>query len=422
MGFLQKLKGALPDKGTGLVYADVMSGRTPIYSAFGRDIYASDVVTQAMGCVTDEIKKLAPAHVITRGADIEPAGAGDNRQRVLNNPNHYMTTFDFLGRVMYAYFSKYNSWVVPTYRVDKLGRRLYTGLYPVDPSGVTFMEDSTGRLFVELTFNNDPEPWVLPYSDIIHLRRNYGADEYMGGGPGGIGDERGLLNTLEINHQLMQGISKTMKSSQAINGIVKYGSIIGEAQTRKAAQEWEEKLRNNQSGILVMDMQSQYTHVPRDLKLVDADTLKFIDEKILRHFGVPLAILTGDYTKAQYEAFYQKAIEPLVIQLSQEFTRVLCTESDGRGHKIQFFAKELIFMSTDQKINMVNLLAPTGALYENEKRTAFGMWPLPELVGKRYMSLNWIDANKANEYQVGQGDEDDPATDDQHAGGAGNEE
>jgi HK97 family phage portal protein len=398
-----------------------MSGRSPIYSAFGRDIYASDVVQQAMGCVTDEIKKLAPAHVITRGADIEPAGAGDNRQRVLNNPNHYMTTFDFLGRVMYAYFSKYNAWVVPTYRMDGQGRKTYTGLYPLDPSAVTFMEDRTGRLFVELRFNNDPEPWVLPYSDIIHLRRNYGADEYMGGGPGGIGDERGLLNTLEINHQLMQGISKTMKSSQAINGIVKYGSIIGETQTRQAAKEWEEKLRNNQGGILVMDMQSQYTHVPRDLKLVDAPTLKFIDEKILRHFGVSLPILTGDYTKAQYEAFYQKAVEPLVIQLSQEFTRVLCTESDGRGHKIQFFTKELAFMSIDQKISMVNLLAPTGALFENEKRTAFGMWPLPELVGKRYMSLNWIDANKANEYQVGKPDDGQPAND-QHAGGAGNEE
>ena len=50
---------------------------------------------------------------------------------------------------------------------------------------------------------------------------------------------------------------------------------------------------------------------------------------------------------------------------------------------------------------MVNLLAPTGAILENEKRTIFGMIPLPELAGKRYMSLNWIDANDAKQYQVG---------------------
>ena len=58
-------------------------------------------------------------------------------------------------------------------------------------------------------------------------------------------------------------------------------------------------------------------------------------------------------------------------------------------------------MTVDQTIEMVTLLANTGALYENEKRTAFGLRPLPELEGKRFMSLNWIDANNAAAYQVG---------------------
>ena len=30
------------------------------------------------------------------------------------------------------------------------------------------------------------------------------------------------------------------------------------------------------------------------------------------------------------------------------------------------------------------------------------MRPLPELEGKRYMSLNWIDANDASRYQTGE--------------------
>jgi hypothetical protein len=50
---------------------------------------------------------------------------------------------------------------------------------------------------------------------------------------------------------------------------------------------------------------------------------------------------------------------------------------------------------------MINILSPTGALYENEKRVALGLKPLPELEGKRYMSLNWIDAANAAEYQIG---------------------
>ena len=58
-------------------------------------------------------------------------------------------------------------------------------------------------------------------------------------------------------------------------------------------------------------------------------------------------------------------------------------------------------MSVDQTIQMVTLLSNTGAMYENEKRVAFGLRPLAELEGKRYTSLNWIDANNANAYQVG---------------------
>ena len=51
---------------------------------------------------------------------------------------------------------------------------------------------------------------------------------------------------------------------------------------------------------------------------------------------------------------------------------------------------------------MVNLLSPTGAMLENEKRTTFGLMPLEALEGKRFMSLNWINADNADQYQVGQ--------------------
>ena len=54
-----------------------------------------------------------------------------------------------------------------------------------------------------------------------------------------------------------------------------------------------------------------------------------------------------------------------------------------------------------QTLEMINILSPTGGLFENEKRVALGLRPLPELEGKRYMSLNWIDAANADQYQIG---------------------
>ncbi|MBO4735632.1 MAG: hypothetical protein J5614_04480, partial [Paludibacteraceae bacterium] len=71
------------------------------------------------------------------------------------------------------------------------------------------------------------------------------------------------------------------------------------------------------------------------------------------------------------------------------------------GNKIALYPKDLIFMTVSQTLEMINILSPTGGLFENEKRTALGLRPLPELEGRRYMSLNWIDANNADQYQVG---------------------
>jgi hypothetical protein len=224
----------------------------------------------------------------------------------------------------------------------------------------------------------------------------------MGGNANGQPDNQSLLKTLQLNKDLLDGVSGAMKASYAINGVVKFNTMLDAGKTEKAMLELEAKLKANESGFLPLDLKSEYIPFNHNVQLVDAETLKFIDEKILRHFGVSLPILTGDYTKAQYEAFYQKTIEPLVAHISNAFTKTLFTDGEKSHHnKIKFYAKDLIFMSVDQKIQMLKELAPTGAFLENEKRVMFGMLPLKELEGKRYISLNWIEADKANQYQTG---------------------
>ena len=227
----------------------------------------------------------------------------------------------------------------------------------------------------------------------------------MGGNVAGQPDHTALLGTLDLNYQLLQGVAKAMKASYAVNGVVKYNTLMDDGKTEAALQELEQKLANSESGFLPLDLKSEFTPLPHTSAIVDENTLKFIDEKILRNFGVPLCILTGDYTKQQYEAFYQKTLEPIIVAISQAFTKKMLTRRERSfGNRIELYPKKLIFMTVDQTISLVNLLAPTGGMFENEKRTAFGFMPLPELEGKRYMSLNWIDANNANQYQVGKDD------------------
>lgn len=384
--------------------APTLDGFSPWYTQFGSNIYASDVVQQALKCIVDEMKKLNPTHVRYNGAD--PVPVKSTVQDILNAPNPLMTTNEFLEKITWLLLMNYNVFIIPTYYTwadEKTGaeRRYYEALYPIKPTQVEFIEDASGELFVHFWFLNGWDTTVK-YSDIIHIRYNYSVNEYMGGDFFGQPDHKALLDTLSINHDLLQGVAKAMKASYAVNGVVKYNTLIDDGATAKALAELERKLHNSESGFLPLDLKAEFTPLERKTAIVDENTLKFIDEKILRNWGVPLPILTGDYTKEQYEAFYQKTLEPLVIAISQAFTKGLFTERERAfGNKIELYPKELIFMTVTQTLEMINILSPTGALFENEKRVALGLRPLPELEGKRYMSLNWIDADNAAQYQTG---------------------
>lgn len=401
MGWLDKFFRKQPKNST---YAPTFDGFTPIYSQFGTNIYASDVVQQALKCIVDEMKKLTPTHV--RMTTNDPVPVKGNVQDILNNPNRLMTTNEFIEKTVWMLLMNYNAFIIPTYYtwVDKNTgeeRRYYDSLFPINPTQVDFIEDASGRLFVKFWFWNG-ETTTIPYDDVIHIKYNYSLSEYMGGNRFGQPDHQALLGTLELNNTLLKGIAKAMNSSYAVNGIVKYNTMLDDGKVERQVKELERKLQNSESGFLPLDLKAEFTPFPRDIKLVDEDTLKFVDEKILRNWGVPLSILTGDYTKEQYEAFYQKTLEPLITALSQAFTKKMFTSRERAfGNVVKFYPKDLIFMTTTQKLELVNLLAPTGAIFENEKRTMFGLMPLPELEGKRYMSLNWVDAEMASQYQMG---------------------
>lgn len=402
MGFLDRLFKRPPKE---TKFAPTLDGWLPIYSQFGTNIYASDVVQQALKCIVDEMKKLNPLHIRYKGNDPTPV-RDSTVQSVLNSPNQLMTTSEFLEKTIWLLLMNYNVFIIPTYYTwtdEKTGaeRRYYDSLYPINPTQVDFIEDAAGRLFVTFWFWNG-EKTTIPYDDVIHIKVNYSINQYMGGNEMGQPDHQALLGTLELNNTLLQGIAKAMKASYAVNGVVKYNTLMDDGKTQAALADLERKLANSESGFLPLDLKADFTPLEHKSELVDEATLKFIDEKILRNWGVPLDILTGDYSKETYESFYQKTLEPLIKAMSEAFTKKLFTQRERAfGNRVEFYPKDLIFMSISQKIEMVNLLAPTGAIFENEKRSVFGLMPLPELEGKRYMSLNWIDANNADQYQVG---------------------
>lgn len=379
-------------------WRDILSGIAPIYSTdFGENIYASDVVQQAIYSIVTELKKLDPVHIRVLGGDLVPVEG--NVQNVLDAPNPLMTTSDFIEKVAWTLLLNYNAFIYPVWDGDKL-----KALYPLQPSMVEFDPDygGTGKTWIRLTF---PNGYVgeFPYEDIIHLRYKYSVSEYMGGDKYGNPDFKPLLDTLKLNDSLLKGLAKSLNIQTSINGVVKTKTMKNTDEQMKMIEEFEEKLKRNESGFMPIDISADFIPITKQVRLLDSTVLEFIDKKIFRTWGVSLPIVDGDYTPQQYEAFYQKTLEPIVKAWGQAFTKGIFTKhaSQGFNNKIVFYVKELIFMTTDQKLNLFTQLGNRGGCYENEYRTAFGLRPLPELEGVRMMSLNYVDSKYAKEYQVG---------------------
>ena len=396
MGFIDLIKSKI----TQHKYASMLSGRTPIFRQYNGDIYSYDVVQQALSCISQEMSKLQPRHLVNEGADMFPA-ADPHIGTVLKNPNRYMTVSDFIEKMVNILFITENAFIIPTWENGKLKE-----LYPINPIEVSFMEDKSGELFIQFQFQNNYKT-ELKYTDVIHIRHNFALNDLMGGDANGRPNLEVLEDAVQLNHALLQGVSSAMRSSFAVNGVIKYNTMLDKAKMEENLLELQERLEKNESGFLPMDLKGEFIPINKQIQLVDEKTLEFIDQKILRHFGVSLPILTGDYTPSQKEAFYQKACEPIVIKLNQAFTKTIFTSTmRAHGNHIAFMTRYLDFMTMDQKLEAVRILGDAGDIYENEKRYFLGLDPLVELKGNRMQSLNYVDVSIANKYQLKGGEDE----------------
>lgn len=359
----------------GLTYAPTMSGNLPFYSSFGDSVYASDIIVQSIRCKANEFKKLAPRHIRTVNGQ-QTTITDSSVARVLTRPNAYMTQADFLEKITILLELNKNVFIYPEYHMTKGGERYYTALYPLKPSDVWYLADDAGKMFIKMQFVNGYKV-TLPIDSVIHWRKDYGVNDYFGGGMFGGDDNAGLLTMLRRYDQLTQSIAKALECSCQINGVMRVNSYLDDDKSVKAREEFEENLKANKSGVLFTDMKAEYTHLPRDIKLVDAETLKFFYDTILRANGTPLAILNGDYTKAQKEAYYEHALEADIKSLGQAMSRVMFSDREASfGNEIIFYPNDISFMSMENKIAALQTGLPAGIFTKNEARELLGYAPI----------------------------------------------
>ncbi|WP_206110196.1 phage portal protein [Paenibacillus aquistagni] len=402
MSFISSFKHLI-SKGKEFVRAKMLNGYIPSFGQFGQDIYASDSVQNCIDIIATDISKLQPRHIRTDSNGMQKYPKSSLNRLFKIAPNPMMTIRDFLEKTVWLLFLNYNVFIYPTYeyRQTQEGKvRYYTGFYPLNPYQADFVEDAAGVLYVKLYFRSG-DIFTIPYSELIHIRKKYSVNDIMGGGLNGQPDNAALLKVLQINDVVLQGLEKGIKTSMSVRGILKINTMLDDESQRKERERFEKLLSSGDSGIMPLDLKGEFLPVNIDPKFVDKDVMEFLKSSVQEWYGISKAILSRDYNDEQYQAYYESVLEPIVIGLGQAFSKTLFTDRElDMGNEIVFYHKDVMYLSTNAKLNILQTAGDQGLLSDNQKLALLGYPPI-EGGERRTMSLNYIDVNLANAYQMG---------------------
>ena len=372
-------------------------------TSFGNNISKSDVVKIAIDRIASQCAKLKPRYIKKANDKTVTEKSGKLSFILKHQPNEVMTPYQFIYMVITTLLMNDNAFIYPMFD-GSTGE--IKALYPLKPSIVEPIIDSGGSYYLKFSFENE-ESFTIPYENIIHIKRFYHTNQIFGGSSSK-GDQEALLKTIQINENVLQGIDNALKSSMQIKGLLKMSAMLSETDKKKQLDSFneilKESIRNKGSSIIPVDLKGDYVPLTTDPKLIDKDTLEFLQSKILDYFGVSVPIFHSKYTEDEFNSFYEQTIEPLAIQMSEAFSLGLLTQNEiMRGEEIIFYSERLQYASWNTKVTAIEKLMGLGIMSLNESRGLLGLEPV-ENGDRRLQSLNYVDATKANEYQVGKDD------------------
>lgn len=375
-------------------YMQPVDDYEPIFVQWGGIPYENDVVRAAVDTIARNAAKLNPKHV--RVSDAGIFWMRSNLERLLAlEPNPYMSAFDFYYRLVTMRELDNNAFALIVWGDSGEVQQLL----PINCSQAEILEDRTGTLYVRVWLLG--EKFEFPYSEVIHLRKHYYKSEVWGESNDPINTGLNILTTVE------QGIAEGVKTSTYLRGIIKYQGILKNEDIKKNRDKFVAEYMDIQKsgGVAALDAKAEYIPVESKPQLVDAEQLKVLKDKVYHYFGVNDAIVTGNYNEDQWTAFYESILEPIAVQMSLEFTRKIFTPKEiGHGNRIIFESNRLQYASVRTKTQLIKELMQFGILTINEAREILNLAPIPN-GDRRLVSLNYVNADKQDLYQVGKEEE-----------------
>lgn len=348
-------------------FFQTLSAYTPVFTNWNGAIYESEIVRASIDARARHMSKLK----------VEVSGtANPSLQAKLRlGPNQWQTWSQFLYRVSTILDINNTAFVVPVF--DE--RMVVTGVFPILPSSCTLVEYND-EIWLRYQFSNGQYAAVEFRKCAVLTKHQYSHDFF--------GDSnRALRDTMQLIHIQNQGIEEGVKNSATFRFMAQLANFSSAEDLKKERQRFTETNLSADSeagGFLLFP--NTYKDIKQiDVKpyAIDAEQMKQIRENVFNYFGVSEDVLQNKAHAEDLEGFFDGAIEPFAIQLSEALTKMLFSERErAQGSYLIANANRLQYMSTTQKVQMAKELGDRGAILIDEIRELFNYAPLPDGAGQ----------------------------------------
>ena len=247
-------------------------------------------------------------------------------------------------------------------------------LYPI-PAIMAETKYIGAELYLKFTFMNG-KCSTFPYSEIIHLRTDFKDNDIFGESP-----IKPLSPLMEVINTTDQGIVKAIKNSGVIRWLLKYITPMRPEDLKKNVQEFVDNYLSVSSstfGAAGVDAKADAIRIePKDY-VPNALQMSSTEKRIYSFFNTNEKIVNSSYTEDEWNSYFGSVIEPMAIQMEDEYTRKLFTRKDrGFGNRIFFDAANLQCASLSTKLAL-QAMVDRGALTPNEWRETFYLSPVAD--------------------------------------------
>lgn len=342
------------------------------YYAWNGKLYQSDIVRSAIRPKAQAIGKIVGKHIretiksdSTKDIKVNP----DAYMRfLLEEPNPYMTGQMLQEKLAVQLELNNNAFAY----INRDENDYPMEIYPIVAYTCEALQNNQGEMFLRFVLKNG-KTVTFKYKDIIHLRKDFNDNEIFGDSPAAA-----LAPLMEIVNTTDQGIVKAIKNSNVIKWLLKYNQSLRPEDIKKQTKDFVDSYLNIESetvGAAATDAKAEAKQVdPKDY-VPNASQMDKTTQRIYSFFNTNDKIVQGKYDEDEWISYYEASVEPVVIQLSGEYTRKLFSRRErGHGNKIIFESSNLTFASMQTKLNLVQYV-DRGILNPNEVREILNMAP-----------------------------------------------